>query len=450
MDEHVDDEGQRLGRVTAEDSARPRWLDGPAQRSPFDSPTAAPPGPPLGPTSPLPPPPLSSDRPPGTAAPGPEPKSGWLKPALAGGVVGAVVAAAMAGGIVAASDDRDSGSSPAATAVASRPSTRLTDDPLSISQVLDAVEKGVVAIKVQGIQTDGLRTGIFEGAGSGMVIDPTGLVLTNAHVVNGANNIIVSLSDGREMPADLVSSVPSRDVALLQIRGGSSLDVVTLGTSKELAVGDAVVAVGNALNLGATPTVTAGIVSALNRSIDAGARSQVVERLDELIQTDAAINRGNSGGPLVNAAGQVVGINTAVAADGQNIGFALSIDSVKPLIERLRAGNGEVVAGPFLGVSTVDLALVTPQVRDRLGITRSDGAFVQEVVTGSGAEAAGLQPGDVITQVDGRQVNEAADVAGIIQDRRAGDKVEIGFERGGRTRTTSATLGSRGVPRSGG
>ena len=446
MDEHLDDEGQTPGRVPAEHPARPQWLDGPPQ-SPPDNPDHGSAGSPISSDErPLAPPPWPSDQHPNP--PGPA-RSGWLKPALAGGVVGAMVAAALAGSIVAAADDHDTGPSPAATAAVSRPSSRLADDPLSISRVLDAVERGVVAIKVQGVQTDGLRSGIFEGAGSGMVIDPTGLVLTNAHVVNGANTITVTLSDGRDMPADLVSSAPSRDVALLQISGGSDLDVVTLGTSKELVVGDAVVAVGNALNLGATPTVTTGIVSALNRSIDAGARGQVVEGLDQLIQTDAAINQGNSGGPLVNAAGEVIGINTAVAAEGQNIGFALSIDSVKPLIERLRTGNGEVVAGAFLGVSTVDLALVSPVVRDRLGITRTDGAFVQEVVTGSGAEAAGLQPGDVITQVDGRSVNQAADVAGIIQDRRAGETVEIGFEREGRSRTTSATLGSRGVPRSG-
>lgn len=448
MDEHVDDGGTDAPSGYGRASGAPAWRDRPSEPPPLDSPTDGPPGPPPSPTSPLPPPPLPSDEPPDAA--GSERKAGWLKPALAGGVVGAMVAAAMAGGIVAASDDHDTGSSPTAAAMVSRPSTRLADGLLTISRVLDAVEKGVVSINVQGIQTNGLRTGIFEGAGSGMVIDPTGLVLTNAHVVNGANTITVTLSDGREVPADLVSSVPSRDVALLQIRGGSDLDVVTLGTSKELAVGDAVVAVGNALNLGATPTVTTGIVSALNRSIDAGAQGQVVEGLDQLIQTDAAINQGNSGGPLVNAAGQVVGINTAVAAEGQNIGFALSIDSVKPLIERLRTGKGEVVAGPFLGVSTVDLALVAPLVRDRLGITRTDGAFVQDVVAGSSAEAAGLQPGDVITQLAGESVEEAADVSRIIQDRRAGDKVEIRFEREGQSRTTSATLGSRGVPRTGG
>jgi S1-C subfamily serine protease len=447
MNEDPDEDTETHDRFPPTHPERPQWLDGPIQPSPVDAPTGPPSGLPLSQTGPRPP--LSSDDRPLDAAVR-QRSSGWLKPGLAGGVVGAVVAAAMAGGIVAASDDRDTGYSPAPRAAVSRPSSRLADGGLNVGEVLAAVEKGVVSIKVQGIQTDGLRTGVFEAAGSGMVIEPTGLVLTNAHVVNEANKIAVLLSDGRELPADLVSSAPSRDVALLQIRGGSDFDVVTLGASKELEVGDAVVAVGNALNLGATPTVTTGIVSALNRSIDAGARSQVVESLDQLIQTDAAINQGNSGGPLVNAAGQVVGINTAVAAEGQNIGFALSIDSVKPLIERLRAGNGEVVAGPFLGVSTVDLALVVPQVVDRLGITRTDGAFVQQVVPGSGAEAAGLQPGDVITQVNGRSVKEAADLVGIIQDRAAGDTIEIGFERRGQSRRASATLGSRGVPRSGG
>lgn len=190
-------------RVSAEDPARPY---GGRRLSPslLDDPTAAPPGAPPRPTRPLPPP-LPSNEPPNPA--GSERKSAWLKPALAGGTVGAVVAAALAGGIVAASNDPHTGSS-RATATVSRPSSQLGDDPLSISRVLDAVEKGVVSIKVQGVQTNGLRTGMFEGAGTGMVIDATGLVLTNAHVVNAANTITVALSDGREMPADLVSSAP--------------------------------------------------------------------------------------------------------------------------------------------------------------------------------------------------------------------------------------------------
>lgn len=153
MDEHVDEDGQTLDRVPGEHPGRPQWLNGPIQPSPVDTPTGAPPGLPLSQTSPRPPPPF--DRSPDAAVP--EQKSGWLKPALVGGVVGAVVAAAMAGGIVAASDDSDIGSSPAPTAVASRPSTRLADGGLSVGEVLDAVEKGVVSIKVQGIQRGGQR-----------------------------------------------------------------------------------------------------------------------------------------------------------------------------------------------------------------------------------------------------------------------------------------------------
>jgi S1-C subfamily serine protease len=368
-------------------------------------------------------------------------------PALVGALVGALVAAAVAGGIVNARE-RTTSTQPVAVA---RASSRLGGAKLDIHGVLAAVQPGVVSIGVEGTQTNGLRTGTFQAAGSGMVIEADGLVLTNAHVVNGANKITVSLSDGRELDADLVGSMPSNDVALVKIRNVSKLAVVRFGKSAALQVGDAVVAVGNALNLGSTPTVTTGIVSALHRSIQAEAGVQ----LDNLIQTDAAINPGNSGGPLVDPNGEVIGVNTAIAGCtqngcSQNIGFALSIDSVVPLIDKLRTGGGEVRGGAFLGVSSSDLGDVVPEVRDRFGITRTSGAFVQQVVPGSGADQAGLQAGDVITEVDGRTVKGAADVGAIIQDHKPGDKVQLVYERNGKSTTTSATLGSKGVTRSGG
>jgi putative serine protease PepD len=366
---------------------------------------------------------------------------------LIGAVVGALVAAAVAGGIVAANDDGGSTQSVAVT----RASSRLAGEKLDIHGVLAAVQPGVVSIGVEGIQSNGIRSGSFQAAGSGMVIDASGLVLTNAHVVNGASTITVSLSDGRALPADLVGSMTSNDVALVKIRNVSGLDTVKFGQSAALQVGDAVVAVGNALNLGSTPTVTTGIVSALHRTIEA----ETGVTLDNLIQTDAAINPGNSGGPLVDAEGDVIGVNTAIAGCtqngcSQNIGFALSIDSVKPLIDTLKAGGGQVRGGAFLGVSTSDLSDVVAQVRDRFGITRDSGAFVQQVVPGSGADQAGLQPGDVITEVDGRSVKGAADVGAIIQDHKPGDKVKVVYERQGKSQTTTATLGSKGVPQTGG
>jgi S1-C subfamily serine protease len=430
MDEHPED---LTGSTTwvgpaPEEPTRPQWLDAPPPSGPPPAP------PPESPPNPLPPVPSV----PGSSAPG---GAGWLKPALVGGIVGALIAAAVAGGIVAANDD-DSSVRAAAPSI-SRASSRLAGDKLDIAHVLDSVEHGVVSIKVQGPSNNILGTGSFEAAGSGMVIDSTGLILTNAHVVSGATNITAVLFDGREVPADLVGSAPSNDVALVHARNVSGLDVVKLGDSSALQVGDAVVAVGNALNLGATPTVTTGIVSALSRTLDDESGNI---HLQDLIQTDAAINHGNSGGPLVDADGEVVGINTAIAGEGaQNIGFAISVNQVKPLIDKLRNGNGEVRGGAFLGVSSSDVADVVPQVKERFNVERDSGAFVTQVLAGSAADSAGIEPGDVIFEVDGRKVSGAASLASIVQDHSPGDKVQVKYDRDGETHTATVTLGSRGV-----
>jgi S1-C subfamily serine protease len=231
-------------------------------------------------------------------------------------------------------------------------------------------------------------------------------------------------------------------VALVQLRDAADLDAVTLGRSEEAQVGDDVVAVGNALNLGAEPTVTSGIVSALGRRIEA--ETGVV--LQNLIQTDAAINPGNSGGPLVNARGEVIGVNTAIAGGAENIGFAIAIDAVVPLIEDLKAGGGELVGGAFLGISTQPLDRVNPATLERLGIDPDDdGVFVADVFSGSGAAEAGLEPGDLVTEIDGEAVSEPEQVGEIIRNREPGDEVTISYRRGGEGDTTTATLGSAGV-----
>jgi putative serine protease PepD len=427
-----------------EQPTRPLWLD-PAGAEPTAAqpaagdPTAA--GPettevPLEPPSSTSPPPPSPPNPmPPDEAPAGSGSSGWLKPAIAGAVVGALVAAGVAGGIVAASDD----DAPRTAASVVRSSTKLEGEKLDVAGVLAEVEKGVVAIHVEGTQQTplGLRRG--EAAGSGMIIDDEGLVLTNAHVVSGANTIEVTLFDGRDVAADLVGADSGNDVALIRLRETDDLTPVELGDSDELQVGDSVVAVGNALNLGATPTVTTGIVSALNRAIDADS-----VQLEDLIQTDAAINQGNSGGPLVNASGQVIGVNTAVATgqNAQNIGFALSINNVKTIVERVQSGGGDR-ATAFLGVSTASVAEVSEAVRERLDIERDSGAFVQEVVSGTAADDAGLEVGDVITKVDDDEVTTALDLIEAIQSHDPGDEVRITYERGGETRSTTVKLGSK-------
>jgi S1-C subfamily serine protease len=215
---------------------------------------------------------------------------------------------------------------------------------------------------------------------------------------------------------------------------------VKIGRSDALVVGDSVVAIGNALALDGGPTVTQGIVSALDRTISAGEQGagQSTETLRHVLQTDAAINPGNSGGPLLNAAGEVVGINTAVAGDAQNIGFALAIDKALPIINTLKAG--QTPEQPFLGLSTVTL---TSGIQRQLGLDVSRGAVVAAVTPGSGAEIAGLAQGDVITRIGGKDVASADDVSAAVADHKPGDQLEITAVRGGSTRTVTARIGQR-------
>jgi putative serine protease PepD len=252
-------------------------------------------------------------------------------------------------------------------------------------------------------------------------------------VVEGATSIEVTLNgEQKGRAADLIGSDPTNDIALIKIRDASDLPTATLGNSADLRVGDSVVAIGNALDLGTTPTVTTGIVSALDRSIDAPGES-----ISGLIQTDAAINPGNSGGPLVDAQGRQVGVNTAIAGDAQNIGFALAIDKVKPVVETLRAGGGQngtssqpVTNGGFLGVSTQNAP-------------GSAGATVGQVVSGSPADRAGLAPGDVVTAIDDDAVGTAQDLVTAVRQHRPGDTVSLTWTRDGERHTAKVELGSQ-------
>lgn len=323
---------------------------------------------------------------------------------------------------------------PTATAVsteASRPANTIAGDDLDIKALLEKVSPSIVSIHT------GTRQG--EAAGSGVVLSEDGLVLTNAHVIEGAQTIQVDFADGRSADARVIGSATDYDVALIKAEGLTApVTAAELGRSDDLQVGDDVVAIGNALNLGDEPSVTTGIVSATGRSITAG--DGVV--LTDLIQTDAAINPGNSGGPLLNSAGQVVGINTAILADAQNVGFALSIDSITSIIDDLKAGRDVAGNRPVLGVETVDVATVSPTVLQRFSITATSGAFIQRVESGSGADAAGLQAGDVIVAVDGKRVRTAADVGEAVRSNDPGDTIEVTVQRSGQEQTATATLGS--------
>jgi putative serine protease PepD len=358
--------------------------------------------------------------------------SSTRRAALVGGVVGAVVAALVATGVSVALDDDPAGTPTGATVT---PVTT-AEGALDIQAILAKVQPSVVAIETS--QTT--SRGVFEGAGSGIVLSADGLVLTNAHVIGNLGDMTVVLADGSEHDATLVGASPDDDLAVVKVAGVSDLVPAELGSSDDLRVGDEVIAIGNALNLGGEPTVTRGIVSAKDRDLEA----QGVQ-LQGLIQTDAAINPGNSGGPLVNAAGQVVGMNTAIVADAQNLGFSIAIDRAKPIIQDLEDGKGTVTPDQaFLGVSSTDVDGLTDAVRQRFGVDGDTGAFVTEVVPGSAADTGGLEVGDVIVEIDGREVAASSDVRDAVIAHEPGDEVDLKVLRDGEERTFTIELGRRG------
>jgi S1-C subfamily serine protease len=353
------------------------------------------------------------------------------------GLAGVLLGAAT-GGIVAVAVTDDDGD-PEGTAADAQP-ILTPEGVMDIQTILDEVQESVVTI-----QTSGPGGGLFDGAGTGVVLSPEGMVLTNAHVISNSDDIRARTFDGSEHGVTLVGSSPEDDLAVIQLDDASDLVPAELGSSDALLVGDPVIAIGNAANLGGRPTVTQGIVSATNRRIDDVDPNGRPIRLSNLIQTDAAINPGNSGGPLVDARGLVVGINTAIIRNTQNIGFAIAIDPVKQLIEDLRNGEGEITAdSPFLGVATIDIDGIDEALRQELGITADEGAFVSEVTPDSGAEAAGIEPADVIVAIDGDNVTSSSDVQDAIAEHDAGDEIEVTVQREGDEQTLTATLGRRG------
>jgi serine protease Do len=268
---------------------------------------------------------------------------------------------------------------------------------VSTRRAREGGEPGETLREFPGPRDRAPRRGV-RGLGSGFVINADGYVLTNNHVVDGATDIRVKFADGREMPGKVVGGDAKTDLALLKVEA-TGLPVIPLGDSAKLEVGEPVMAVGNPFGL--EQTVTTGIVSATGRAIGAGP-------YDDFIQTDASINPGNSGGPLVNARGEVVGVNTAIASGSGGsvgIGFAIPTNLVKPIVTQL-AATGHVVRG-WLGVSIQPL---TPELARSFGLPDTQGALVSSVTDGSPAAQAGLQRGDVITGYDGRPLTRWSDL----------------------------------------
>ena len=247
--------------------------------------------------------------------------------------------------------------------------------------------------------------------GSGFIISTDGYIFTNNHVVEQADKILVKLSTGREYEAKIIGKDSKTDLALIKIKSGESLPVADIGDSEKLRVGDWVIAIGNPFGL--EQTVTAGIVSAKGRVIGAGP-------YDNFIQTDASINPGNSGGPLFNMEGKVIGINTAIVAQGQGIGFAIPINMAKVILPDLKS-KGKVTRG-WLGVSVQD---ITEDIAKNLKLKDINGALISDIFKGDPADRAGLRTGDIIIEVNGKKIKDSHELLIMIATFHVGDKIEI-------------------------
>nr|RDS96866.1 DegQ family serine endoprotease [Cereibacter sphaeroides f. sp. denitrificans] len=271
---------------------------------------------------------------------------------------------------------------------------------------------------------------VMHGLGSGFLISQDGVIVTNNHVVENATDMKVKLEDGREFKAEVVGTDPMTDIAVIRLKDARDLPFVELGDSEKLRVGDAVVAVGNPFGLGGT--VTSGIVSAMGRNINSGP-------YDDYIQTDAAINRGNSGGPLFDTEGKVVGMNTAIfspSGGSVGIGFSIPANTVKDVVAQLQE-KGSVSRG-WLGVTVQGM---TPEIAQAMGLEGRDGALVAEVQQGSPADEGGLESGDVITAVNGQELTERASLPRLIAAIPNGEKARLTVQRDGREQEITVTIG---------
>ncbi len=314
--------------------------------------------------------------------------------------------------------------------------------PVDFSAVAQAVNPAVVNVdtasrRPESAARPGRRSGgggnLREGSGSGFVIDPAGYILTNHHVVAAAERVTVTLGDGRLFRAEVIGVDPAIDVALLRVRPAAPLPAVPLGDSDALRVGEWVCAIGNPLGVYAH-SVTVGVVSYLGRKL-------WDQALDAFIQTDAAIIVGNSGGPLINARGEVIGITTAVSAQAPNIGFAVPIAQVVAVLPQLRA-HGRVARG-FIGIG---LKSVTPSLRQALQLGPERGALVEDVTEGTPAAAAGLRRYDVVVAVDGQPVDSDEDLIRSVSERAPGTLATLRLWRDGTTRQVQVKLRDRPLP----
>jgi len=300
----------------------------------------------------------------------------------------------------------------------------------AIVEMIEMASKSVVNINTLRVFRDFFYQAVpVEGIGSGFIFDERGYILTNYHVVEGAERIVVTLADGRVFEAKFIGAYKSLDIAVLKI-DANDLTVAKLGDSDKLRVGQKVFAIGNPFGLAGGPTVTSGVISALKRTIHS---NRGIFR--DLVQTDAAINPGNSGGPLININGEVIAINTAIIPFAQGIGFAIPINAAKEAAKEIILYGS--YARPWLGIAGVSL---NRQIAEYYNLPVEHGVFVARVTPGSPADRAGIERGDIILEFDNRRVDGIEDLQKILTEKRHGCECEITILRGLRRFRTKVIL----------
>ena len=322
----------------------------------------------------------------------------------------------------------------------------VTEDEADLANIVKKVGPTVVSVVTTQTTGSGRFQTTSEGAGTGIIVSADGYILTNRHVVQDARTLEIINSEGeRYSDVTLVGSDPLNDIAILKIKGAKDLPAAELGDSGTVRVGQRVIAIGNSLGQYQN-TVTSGIISGLGRPVTAATDElgMNVESLTDLLQTDAAINPGNSGGPLINMAGQVIGINTAIVSDAQSVGFAIPINAARGIIRGVLADG--TIQKAYLGVQFV---AITPDIRAELNLSERNGALVKSgtsgqsaVISGGPADKAGIREGDIITKVDERVIGEQGGLGSLIAEFLPGEKVTLTIIRDGKTQEVSVTLGS--------
>lgn len=311
-----------------------------------------------------------------------------------------------------------------------------------VADVVKRVSPSVVSIVTESRASLGFNVYTQQGAGTGIIVSTDGYILTNRHVVNGANKVQIVTTDGTSYENVKVVGVdPANDIAFLKIDNAKSLPAATIGDSGAMEVGDKVIAIGNALGQYQT-SVTSGIISGINRPIVAGGQGNDTEQLSNLFQTDAAINPGNSGGPLVNLDGQVIGINTAVDQNAQGIGFAIPINDAKGLIKSVTTTG--TLTRAYLGVTHI---MLTADSAKHYNLDIKEGAYVtndngEAVVPDSPAARAGIKSGDVIVAIDGKAISAKTPLLSAVSQFTPNSKVAVTYVRDGKKTTTTVTLGA--------